>query len=125
MEGCTAGAKVYVPDEAHGWVGATLLRVDRAAGTAEVEVEPDPVLGVEGGETRTVGLAHPLLQACRGAGEGVDVSSSAASLPLQNLGTPEEGVEDMAALSFLHVRCVGGLRFWVGNGFSVLSDLDD
>lgn len=95
MEG---GAKVYIPDAEHGWVGATLRRVDRAKGTAEVEVEPDEVFGVAGGETRVVELAHPLLQACRGEEE-----EGACSLPLQNLGLPEEGVEDMAALSFLHV----------------------
>lgn len=100
MENGGAGAKVYVPDDAHGWVGATLLRVDRAAGTAEVEIEPDAIFGIAGGETRTVSLAHPLLQACRGGGED---DGSSSLLPLQNLGVPEEGMEDMAALSFLHV----------------------
>jgi hypothetical protein len=109
------GAKVYVPDEAHGWVAATLLKVDRAAGTAEVELEDDPVFGVAGGEARTVSLAHPLLQTCRGdaARDGAE-----ASLPLRNLQLPEEGVEDMSALSFLHVRF--GLGWWVEEGRSVI-----
>lgn len=102
MEG---SSKVFVPDEAHGWVGATLLRVDRASGTAEVELEADPVFGIEGGEARTVSLAHPLLQACRAEGDGQDEGGEL--LPLQNVGLPEEGVEDMSALSFLHVRGCG------------------
>lgn len=96
------GSKVFVPDEAHGWVGAMLLRVDRASGTAEVEVEADAVSGIEGGEARTVSLAHPLLQACRKEGEGE--GEGGALLPLQNVGLPGNGVEDMSALSFLHVR---------------------
>ena len=113
MESGGAGA-VYVPDDTHGWVGATLLKVDRAAGTAEVEVEPDVVFGIAGGETRTVSLAHPLLQACRGEGGGDGASSlgdgASSLLPLQNVGVPEEGVEDMAALSFLHVSSMDGSR---------------
>lgn len=116
MESGGAGAHVYIPDEMHGWLGATLLKVDRAAGTADVEVEPDAVFGIAGGETRTVSLAHPLLQACRGEG-GDDGASSL--LPLQNVGVPEEGVEDMAALSFLHVSSVNGSRFLGGCGWCV------
>ncbi len=101
MEGA---AKVYIPDESFGWVAATLLRVDRAAGTCAVEVEADEAFGMAGGEARTVSLAHPLLQTCRGEAAGAaGGTGDEASLPLQNLQVPEEGVEDMAVLSFLHV----------------------
>ena len=50
-------------------------------------------------------LSHPALQAVAGEDEDDEQQKgkAGAALPLQNLGLPEGGVEDMCGLSFLHV----------------------
>ncbi len=92
---------MYAPDELHGWVTATLLRVDQGAQTADVEIAADEVLGVPGGEVRQVDLTRPELTALD-EGHGGSDKAAAAGLPLQNLQLPPQGAEDMCTLSFLH-----------------------
>jgi myosin-5 len=97
------GSKVYVNDEVHGWLKATLLRVN--AETAEVELEADDVIGIAGGELRSVDMSHPDLMAVNdghGVGAKTSGAAAAAGLPLQNLRLPALGVEDLSSLGFLH-----------------------
>lgn len=97
------GSKVFVPDDVHGWLGATLVTIHVGKKEAEVELQEDDILGIPGGESRTVDLTRPELRALADE-KGEDGQKEQVTLPLQNLQVPDRGVEDMCSLSFLHVR---------------------
>ncbi|CAM9893048.1 unnamed protein product [Ascophyllum nodosum] len=93
-------AQVYVPEPEAAWARATVLH---AAGGTVYEVRIDGIddYDEEGqsnrgaGEVRTVDAAGPEFGLnSKGGSDG--------SLPLQNLGMEEDGVEDMTRLDFLH-----------------------
>jgi len=99
------GSKVYVNDEVHGWLKATLLRVNAETRQAEVELEADEVVGIAGGEFRSVDMTHPDLTALNdghGGGGKTTGAAAAVGLPLQNLQLAALGVEDLSSLDFLH-----------------------
>ncbi|CAM9964593.1 unnamed protein product [Scytosiphon promiscuus] len=94
-------AQVYVPDADAAWARASVL--GSVGGTAyEVRIDgvddnDEPGQSDWGaGEVRRVDLAGPEFGA-KGKGGAVE-----SSLPLQNLGVPDDGVEDMTRLDYLH-----------------------
>ncbi|CAN0497959.1 unnamed protein product, partial [Ectocarpus sp. 8 AP-2014] len=94
-------AQVYVPDADAAWARASVLS---AVGGTVYEVRIDGVDDNDepgqsdwgAGQVRRVDLAGPEFGVKR---KGAAVESS---LPLQNLGLPDDGVEDMTRLDYLH-----------------------
>eukprot|EP00903_Cladosiphon_okamuranus_P010022 g9504.t1 len=94
-------AKVYVPDADAAWARASVL--NNVGGTVyEVRIDGIDDNDEAGesdwgaGDIRRVDLAGPEF-GVKSKGAAIE-----SSLPLQNLGVPQDGVEDMTRLDYLH-----------------------
>ena len=80
----TSSNLVFVPDSTYTWLKAESFDIENADGTVTVRIVDE----ITASSTRTINLKS--------------LPFGMTTLPLQNPNIPDEGVDDMCSLSFLH-----------------------